>query len=34
MYKLAGLDSESIEQKIIDALKSNIVIPKIKNLSN
>ena len=34
MYKLAGLDSESIEQKIIDALKSNIFIPKIKNLSN
>jgi 1-deoxy-D-xylulose-5-phosphate synthase len=34
MYKLAGLDAESIEQKIIDALKSNVVIPKIKNLSN
>jgi 1-deoxy-D-xylulose-5-phosphate synthase len=34
MYKAAGLDSEAIEQKIIDALKSNIVIPKIKNLSN
>ena len=34
MYKVAGLDSKAIEQKIIDALKSNIVIPKIKNLSN
>ena len=34
MYKVAGLDSEAIEQKIIDALKSNIVTPKIKNLTN
>jgi len=32
MYKVAGLDAHAIEQKIIDALKSNIVIPKIKNL--
>ena len=32
MYKVAGLDAKSIEQKAIDALKSNIVIPKIKNL--
>ena len=34
MYKVAGLDAQSIEQKVIDALKSNIVIPKIKNLVN
>ena len=32
MYKLAGLDSLAIEQKVIDTLESNIVIPKIKNL--
>ncbi|MDC1475995.1 1-deoxy-D-xylulose-5-phosphate synthase [Pelagibacteraceae bacterium] len=32
MYKIAGLDAKSIEQKAIEALKSNIVIPKIKNL--
>ena len=32
MYKVAGLDAQAIEQKVIDALKSNIVIPKIKNL--
>ena len=32
MYKVAGLDAQSIEQKAIDTLKSNIVIPKIKNL--
>ena len=32
MYKVAGLDAQSIEQKVIDTLKSNIVIPKIKNL--
>jgi len=32
MYKVAGLDAQAIEQKAIDALKSNIVIPKIKNL--
>ena len=30
MYKNAGLDALSIEQKAIDALKSNIVIPKNK----
>ena len=30
MYKAAGLDAKSIEQKAIDALKSNIVIPKNK----
>ena len=34
MYKVAGLDAEAIEQKVIDALKSNIVIPKIKNINN
>jgi len=34
MYKLAGLDAQSIEQKAIETLKSNIVIPKIKNLTN
>ena len=34
MYKVAGLDAQSIEQKVIDSLKSNIVIPKIKNLKN
>ena len=34
MYKIAGLDSKSIEQKATEALKSNIVIPKIKNLVN
>ena len=34
MYKSAGLDAESIEQKATEALKSNIVIPKIKNLIN
>jgi 1-deoxy-D-xylulose-5-phosphate synthase len=33
MYKTAGLDAASIEQKIIDALKSNIVIPKNKKFS-
>ena len=32
MYKVAGLDAQSIEQKVIDTLKSNIVIPKIKKL--
>ena len=30
MYKVAGLDAKAIEQKAIDALKSNIVIPKNK----
>jgi len=33
MYEIAGLDAKAIEQKVIDALKSNIVIPKIKNLA-
>ena len=33
MYKVAGLDAESIEQKAIDTLKSNIVIPKSKKFS-
>ena len=33
MYKLAGLDAQSIEQKVIDALKSNIVIPKNKKFN-
>jgi 1-deoxy-D-xylulose-5-phosphate synthase len=32
MYIAAGLDAHAIEQKTIEALKSNIVIPKIKNL--
>ena len=30
MYKTAGLTAEAIEQKALDALKSNIVISKIK----
>jgi len=33
MYKTAGLDAEGIEQKAIEALKSNIVIPKVKKFS-
>ena len=33
MYKVAGLDSESIVQKVEDVLNSNIVIAKNKNLS-
>jgi len=33
MYKVAGLDAEAIEQKVIDTLKSNIVIPKSKQFS-
>ena len=28
MYKTAGLDAQSIEQKVLDTLQSNIVIPK------
>ena len=32
MYKMAGLDADSIEQKALEALKSNIVIPKTKSL--
>ena len=34
MYKAAGLDAESIEQKVLETLKSNVVLPKIKNLIN
>ena len=30
MYKTAGLDAEAIEQKVLDTLKSNIVISKTK----
>ena len=30
MYKLAGLDSESIEEKVLDTLNSNIVLQKQK----
>jgi 1-deoxy-D-xylulose-5-phosphate synthase len=30
MYKTAGLDAEAIEQKVIDAMKSNVVISKKK----
>jgi len=30
MYKTAGLNAEAIEQKVLDALKSNIVISKTK----
>ncbi len=33
MYKAAGLDAQSIEQKVLDALKSNIVIPKTKQFN-
>jgi len=33
MYKTAGLDSQAIEQKVFEALKSNIVIPKTKKFS-
>ena len=33
MYKAAGLDSEAIEQKALEALKSNIVIPKTKQFN-
>ena len=33
MYKVAGLDADAIEQKAIDTLKSNIVIPKSKKFS-
>ena len=30
---MAGLDAKAIEQKAIDALKSNIVVPKNKKFS-
>ena len=33
MYKKAGLDSESIEEKALEALKSNIVLSKAKSAS-
>jgi 1-deoxy-D-xylulose-5-phosphate synthase len=33
MYKTAGLDAQAIEKKILDALKSNIVIPKTKQFN-
>ena len=33
MYKKAGLDSRSIEQKVLDTLKSNVVIPKTKRFN-
>ena len=33
MYKAAGLDAQTIEQKILDALKSNIIIPKSKQFN-
>ena len=33
MYKIAGLEAQSIEQKALDALKSNIVIPKTKQFN-
>ena len=33
MYKTAGLDAKAIEQKVLDALKSNIVISKTKQFN-
>ena len=33
MYKTAGLDAQAIEQKVLDALRSNIVIPKTKQFN-
>jgi len=30
MYKIAGLDSKSIEEKVLDTLDSNIVLQKQK----
>tara|TARA_B100001123_G_C15320206_1_gene1027625 strand:- start:792 stop:2711 length:1920 start_codon:yes stop_codon:yes gene_type:complete len=32
MYKKAGLDSSSIEEKVLEALKSNVVLPKTKSV--
>ncbi len=32
MYKTAGLDSESIEQKVLSVIKSNVVLPKTKQI--
>ena len=34
MYKFAGLDSQSIEEKIIDLLNSNIILQKQKTIIN
>ena len=33
MYKTAGLHAQAIEQKALDALKSNIVVPKTKQFN-
>jgi 1-deoxy-D-xylulose-5-phosphate synthase len=33
MYKKANLDSTSIEEKILEALKSNIIMSKTKSAS-
>ena len=33
MYKTAGLDAQAIEQKILETLKSNVVIPKTKQFN-
>ena len=33
MYKKAGLDCKSIEQKVLDTLQSNVVIPKTKQFN-
>ncbi len=33
MYKKAGLDSRSIEEKVLEALKSNVVLSKTKSVS-
>ena len=30
MYKIAGLDSKSIEEKVMDTLDSNIILQKQK----
>ena len=31
MYKKAGLDANSIEEKVIETLKSNIILSKVKS---
>ena len=33
MYKKAGLDSISIEDKVLEALKSNVILSKTKSVS-
>ncbi|MBO6490643.1 MAG: 1-deoxy-D-xylulose-5-phosphate synthase, partial [Pelagibacteraceae bacterium] len=33
IYKKAGLDSISIEEKVLEALKSNVVLSKAKSVS-